>query len=262
MKKIVKQIIEGLVKRGKIIIGIIIILVFLAFLYGALWLYFNNLKDGCLLPTDRVGWGTFGDYLSGVFAMFNLGVVVLLTLYVSHKEELRDKTAKEEEEKRNQRELELQMERSEKELQLLEAQSQRELQLLEARSEKELEVQRKILLSELRFKEFEKIYELTTAIFILDRELLTLPQYILKIRIIRMNYLLFVSNKNVLFPILKEPETIRITDQIGERFNELLGLTSTKIQDHITFIADELTNPLLAFHTLLQAFIIKELGRG
>ncbi|MBK9359238.1 MAG: hypothetical protein IPN08_18015 [Bacteroidales bacterium] len=84
-------------KRVNIILRIIVILGLLAFLYGALWLYFNNLKDGCSLPDDRVGWGTFGDYLSGVFAMFNLGVVVFLTVYVADLDK-----------KRSERELELQ----------------------------------------------------------------------------------------------------------------------------------------------------------
>lgn len=87
------------------------------------------------LSEDNADWGTFGDYLSGVFAVFNLGVVVLLTLYVSHKEDLRDKLAKGEQEIKYQKDLEFQRERS----------------------ERELEVQRKILLSNYRYSELQEL---------------------------------------------------------------------------------------------------------
>lgn len=56
----------------------------LAFLCSVVGLYFFQFKDGNILSNSKADWGTFGDYLSGVFAMFNLGVVVILAIYVSN----------------------------------------------------------------------------------------------------------------------------------------------------------------------------------
>ncbi|MEA5111548.1 hypothetical protein SDC9_21809 [bioreactor metagenome] len=41
------------------------------------------------LSDSQTDWGTFGDYLSGIFAVFNLGVVVLLTLHIAKLDEER-----------------------------------------------------------------------------------------------------------------------------------------------------------------------------
>lgn len=59
-------------------VAVMIILVLLYFIQ-----FHGKLSD------DKTDWGTFGDYLSGVFAVFNLAVVVLLTLYVSNNDKKR-----------------------------------------------------------------------------------------------------------------------------------------------------------------------------
>ncbi len=52
----------------------VVMLVFIA-------IYFYRFNGA--LSDSKADWGTFGDYLSGVFSMFNLAVVVLLTVYVA-----------------------------------------------------------------------------------------------------------------------------------------------------------------------------------
>ncbi len=56
--------------------------IFAGFLLALIALYF--LQFNGKLSNDKTDWGTFGDYLSGVFAMLNLGVVVVLAIYVSN----------------------------------------------------------------------------------------------------------------------------------------------------------------------------------
>ena len=169
------------------------------------------------LSDDNADWGTFGDYLSGIFAVFNLGVVVLLTLYVSHKEDLRDKLAKDEQEIRNQKDLEFQRERS----------------------ERELGVQRKILLSNARFDELNRYISDLQEVRKFKTEME--PDHMLIITSDLINLNSQFSTNNPLFPIFEE-----------ERFKSHFK----KIDELLHRIADEAySDNVLMFHQSIQRFL-------
>ena len=87
---------------------------------------------------DVDDWGTFGDYLSGIFAVFNLGVVVLLTLYVQAIEN-----------KRKEDESKFQAERLSIEKDYYEKMLKYEMDEHSKRLEKQLEYEKKMIITKL-----------------------------------------------------------------------------------------------------------------
>lgn len=163
---------------------------------------------------QKTQWGLLGDYLSGIFSVFNLGVVIILAFYVTNAEK--------------------------------------------QRSESELEVQRKILLSEMRFREFERLYDSTTVIFKSEDSGTTedLRKLIVNSQMV---FLLFISTKKELFSILNENDTNTLTNQIKDIYIDVVDYKHKEYLVYKSYMANKLVNPLLTFHTSLQVFIMKEL---
>ncbi|MHC1776254.1 MAG: hypothetical protein AB9834_12685 [Lentimicrobium sp.] len=136
-------------------------LLVLAFFCYVVGLYFFQFKEGTILSDNKADWGTLGDYLSGIFAVFNLGVVVVLAIYVSNNDK--------------------------------------------RRSDRELEVQRKILISQLRFNELGNIERTLNDLIVLsqDKEYYITEQ---TFNLANSALILFVNQKRDLFPILESPE--------------------------------------------------------
>lgn len=106
--------------------------------------------NGCL-SDSKADWGTFGDYLSGVFAVFNLAVVVLLTVYVKKSEDTR-----------RTEELEFQSSRLHAEKEFNNYKLMKEIETQKAILSKDLENKKKVALLELNFdylKSFENSFD-------------------------------------------------------------------------------------------------------
>jgi hypothetical protein len=100
-------------------------------------LYIRQFHGG--LSESQTDWGTFGDYLSGVFAVFNLGVVIVLALYVQGMES-----------RRRNEDAKFQANRLDREIDHREKLIHLELKGHHERLEKQLEYEKKMILMKLR----------------------------------------------------------------------------------------------------------------
>lgn len=214
-----------------LILAFILILILMI---GLITLYFIQFNGG--LSDTQTDWGTFGDYLSGIFAVFNLGVVVLLTVFVSNNEDKRIEQARIEQQLRNEQELKFQKERS----------------------ERELEFQRKLLLSQLRYNDFQifetelnKIKSITVSY-----KKSTVQQLIAEQILVLGTY----RNKSTLYPVFKEPEFKEIFDRLGRRLHEV-AYGFVEGSDYVKGVI-QLTLELSTLKENVQKFIIDELQRG
>lgn len=226
----------------------ILIWVLTLFIVSFITLYIITFDGG--LSDSQTDWGTFGDYLSGIFAVFNLGVVVLLTLYVSHKENQRIEQARQEQELRYVQEIEFQARRSEM-----------ELQMIEARSEKELQVQRKIFISQLRYAELDSLKRLFNKLVYYEDEVK--DEVLTRCSEVILTFGVFNQQKHKLFPNLDDSGNL--SSSINSSIYDYITILQASKEFNEEFVKKFepiYTNYLLTTNTYINAihsFIIDDL---
>jgi len=207
-------------------------------------LYFNNfywkLTSINGLSESKTDWGTFGDYLSGIFGLFNMVLFAFLTWYIFKSEEERSKRLEAEQKRRNQRDLDFQKERS----------------------ENELKVQRKILLTQIRLN---LLKELDSGFGELANTNLDTLQTLKKLNLLNYQLLNIGIRKNYLFQGINESQLNKLGMELSI---QLTFYRDACKKDNTDIMIEYYGNDFLklietknSFTTLIEEFVFNDLDK-